>query len=335
MNHGRESPAFQLLMTRFAPHQKTLVIAGFLALLSLACWLMEPAFLKPSSIDLVLKYAGLFGIIALGVSFVIITGGIDLSIGSWIGFSAVLLPVLVNGHGWNPWAAIAAIIGLSALAGLAHGLLVTKLKLQPFLVTLCGLFIYRGLARVASDGREQLLPQSLQWMPEMLVSGRPVPGVPLPAVFLLLVLLCILAAVFLNMTIPGRHMLAAGRNEQAARFSGVNTGAIRILAFVLCSVLAGIAGILWLAETKSALGSSFGSFYELWAIAGAVLGGCSLRGGECSIAAVLLGSLMVAEIKQGVLFVVEDLWKEVVLGLFVLGGVVVDEFMSRWLARRS
>src|SRR6185503_12631926 len=131
-----------------------------------------------------------------------------------------------------------------------------------------------------------------------------------------------------------RHMLATGRNEQAARFSGVNTNAIRMLAFVLCSVLAGLSGLLWLAETKSALGSSFGSFFELWAIAGAVLGGCSLRGGECSIAAVFLGILMVAEIKQGVLLIVEDSWKEVVLGMFVLAGVILDEILTRWLAHR-
>ena len=174
----------------------------------------------------------------------------------------------------------------------------------------------------------------MKWMPEAFVSGRPVSFLPVPAVFLILILLCVLGALFLNKTVAGRHMLATGRNEQAARFSGVNTAAVRILAFVICSVLAGFAGILWLAETKSALGSSFGSFFELWAIAGAVLGGCSLRGGECSIAAVLLGILMVAEIKQGVLLIVEDSWKEVVLGMFVLAGVILDELLTRWLAHR-
>ena len=322
-------------MTFLASHQKTLLIAGFLALLSLVCWWLEPKFLGSESIGLTLKYAGLFGIIGLGVSFVIITGGIDLSIGSWIGFCAVLLPVLVTAHGWHPAAAVGAIIGLSVLAGCAHGLLVTRLKLQPFLVTLCGLFIYRGLARVAGDGREQMLPESLQWMPAALVSGRPVEWLPVPAVFLILIGLSVVAAVFLNKTVWGRQMLATGRNEQAARFSGVPTNAMRILSFVICSVLAGLAGVLFLAETKSALGSTFGSFYELWAIAGAVLGGCSLRGGECRIAAIFLGSLMVAEIKQGVLFVVDDMWKEVVIGLFVLGGVILDELMSRWLARRG
>ncbi len=322
-------------MPRFASHQKTLVIAGFLILLSLVCWMLEPKFMSSDSIGLVLKYAGLYGIIALGVSFVIITGGIDLSIGSWIGFCAVLLPSLVKEHGLSPAVAVLIIAALSAAAGVLHGLLVTKLRLQPFLVTLCGLFIYRGFARVTGAGREQQLPESLSWMQDTLISGRPVAGLPVPSVFLVLILLSIAAAVFLNKTVWGRHMLATGRNEQAARFSGVNTTGMRILSFVLCSLLAGFAGILFLAESKSALGSSFGSFFELWAIAGAVLGGCSMRGGECSIAGVLLGGLMVAEIRQGVLFVVEDTWKEVILGLFVLGGVIADEFMSRWLARRK
>ena len=197
-------------MSRFASHQKTLVIAAFLVLLSLVCWMLEPKFMSADSIGLVFKYAGLYGMIALGVSFVIIIGGIDLSIGSWIGFCAVLLPVLVTGHGIPPFAAVGIIIGLSALAGLAHGLLVTKLKLQPFLVTLCGLFVYRGFARVVSDGREQLLPESLRWMQTTLISGRPIPWLPVPAVFLLLLAASALAAVFLHKTVPGRHMLAAG-----------------------------------------------------------------------------------------------------------------------------
>jgi len=318
----------------FAAHQKTLVIAGFLAVLSVVCWWLEPAFLRPASIYLVLKYAGLFGIIALGVSFVIITGGIDLSIGSWIGFCGVLVPVLVKVEGWPVAGALGAVAGLSVVAGTAHGLLVTRLGLQPFLVTLCGLFIYRGLARVTGDGREQSLPEEMGWMREGLLLGQPLPGLPVPGVFLVLVGLCVVAAVFLNKTVWGRHLLATGRNEQAARFSGVRTGRVRVLAFILCSVLTGLGSLFFLLDVVAVTGSAFGNFYELWAIAGAVLGGCSLRGGECRVAAVLLGSVMVAEIKQGVLFVVEDLWKEVVLGLFVLGGVVLDEVLSRWLARR-
>lgn len=322
-------------MSRFASHQKTLVIALLLAVLTAVCWWMQPQFLGEMNIGLVLKYAGLFGIITLGVSFVIATGGIDLSIGSWIGCTAVLTPVLVKEYGMGAAGAIAVVLGLSVLAGLVHGLLVTKLRLQPFLVTLCGLFIYRGLARVAGGDRQQLLPESLLWVKKSLIEGRIVASLPVPAVFVLLVFLCVCGAVFINKTVWGRHLLATGRNEQAARFSGVNTAAVRILAFVICSVLAGLSGLLWLAEVGFAQGSSTGSFYELWAIAGAVLGACSLRGGECRMAGVLLGILMVAVIKQGVLLGVDDRWKEVVIGLFVLGGVILDEVMSRWLARAA
>lgn len=321
-------------MFRFASHQKTAVIAVLLVVLMLVCQAMQPQFLSEASIGLVLKYAALFGIITLGVSFVIATGGIDLSIGSWIGFTAVLVPVLMVEYGWSAAAAIAAVLGLSVAAGLIHGWLVTKLRLQPFLVTLCGLFIYRGLARVAGGDRQQGLPAELLWVKGKLIEGRVVDGLPIPPVFLLLVALCIGGAVLLNKTVWGRHLLATGRNEQAARFSGVNTTAVRLLAFVICSVLAGVSGILWLASVGFAQGTTTGSFYELWAIAGAVLGACSLRGGECSMAGVLLGILMVAVIKQGVLLGVDDRWKELVIGLFVLGGVVLDEFMSRWLARR-
>jgi ribose transport system permease protein len=322
-------------MFRFATHQKTLVIAVLLVVLIVICQGMQPQFLGEVNIGYVLKYAGLFGIITLGVSFVIATGGIDLSIGSWIGFTAVLTPVLITVKGMSAPAALGIVLGLSVVAGLLHGLLVTRLRLQPFLVTLCGLFIYRGLARVAGSDRQQLLPESLLGVKQTLIEGRLFGSLPVPGVFVLLVVLCLGGAVFINKTVWGRHLLATGRNEQAARFSGVNTAAVRVLAYVICSTLAGLSGILWLAEVGFSQGSSTGSFYELWAIAGAVLGACSLRGGECSMAGVLLGILMVAVIKQGVLLGVEDQWKEVVIGLFVLGGVILDEVMSGWLARRK
>jgi ribose transport system permease protein len=322
-------------MFRFASHQKTLVIAVLLVVLTIVCQGMQAQFLGEVNIGYVLKYAGLYGIITLGVSFVIATGGIDLSIGSWIGFSAVLTPVLITMNGMSAAAALGVVLSLSVVAGLLHGLLVTRMGLQPFLVTLCGLFIYRGLARVAGSDRQQLLPESLTWIKQTLIEGRPLGSLPVPAVFVLLLVLCLAGEVLINKTVWGRHLLATGRNEQAARFSGVNTAAVRVLAYVICSTLAGLSGVLWLAEIGFAQGTETGKFYELWAIAGAVLGACSLRGGECSMAGVLLGILMVAVIKQGVLLAVDDSWKEVVIGLFVLGGVILDELMSRWLARRK
>ena len=321
-------------MALFSGHQKTLIIAALLVVFTAVCGVLEPRFISAENLGSVLKYAGLYGVIAIGVSFVIATGGIDLSIGSWIGLCAVLFPVLLRDQGLGVPAAMGVIALLSAAAGLAHGLLVTKLKLQPFLVTLCALFVYRGLARIAGGGREQILPEAQEPLRDLLVRSRPLGDLPVPAVFLWMLGLAVLAAVFLHMTVPGRRLLATGRNEQAARFSGIATARLRVFAFVVCSMCAGFAGILFLADSRSALGSSFGNFYELWAIAGAVLGGCSLRGGQCAIAGVVLGSVMVAEVRQAVFFIASDEWKEFVIGLFILGGVIADESFSRWLERR-
>jgi len=322
-----------MLKSLFSQNSKTLLILALLVVLTLVCGWLEPRFLSRDSLGAVLKYAGLFGVIALGVSFVILTGGIDLSIGSWVGLSAVLYPVLLK-QGLGVGTAALVIAGLSALAGLFHGLLVTKLNLQAFLVTLCGLFIYRGLARVAGGGREQILPADQEWLRDFLVLGRPLGGLPVPAVFLWMVGLAVLAAVFLNLTVTGRRLLATGRNEQAARFCGIGTVRLRVLSFVICSLLAGLSGVLFLLDSRSALGSSFGNSYELWAIAGAVLGGCSLRGGQCAIAGVVLGSVMVAEVRQAVFFVAGDEWKEFVIGVFILAGVIADEAFTRWMTTR-
>jgi len=295
----------------FASHQKTLVIAALLAVLTAVCACLEPRFISVDGIGLILKYAGLYGLIALGVSFVIITGGIDLSIGSWIGLSAVLFPVLLRDYGLSTSSALAVIILLSAAAGALHGVLITRLRLQPFLVTLCGLFIYRGLARIIGGNREQMVPQAQQWMRSTFVKAQPLGDLPIPSVFLLLLAAAALSAVFLNHTVWGRHLIATGRNEQAARFSGV----------------------IFLLEVNSAQGSGFGNFYELWAIAGAVLGGCSLRGGQAGVTGVLLGILMVAEVRQAVGLIVRDEFKEFVIGSFILIGVVADELLSRFLSR--
>ena len=322
-----------MLKSVLTQHSKTLLIFALLLVLTLGCGWLEPRFLSRDSLGAVLKYAGLFGVIALGVGFVILTGGIDLSIGSWVGLSAVLYPVLLK-QGCGAGGAALVIAGLSVLAGLLHGLLVTKLNLQAFLVTLCSLFIYRGLARVVGGGREQILPVDQEWLRDTLVLGRPLAGLPVPAVFLLMIGLAIVAAIFLNLTVTGRRLLATGSNEQAARFCGIGTTRLRVLSFVICSLLAGLAGVLFLLDGRSALGSSFGSSYELWAIAGAVLGGCSLRGGRCAVAGVVLGSVMVAEVRQAVFFVAGDEWKEFVIGVFILAGVIADETFSRWMAAR-
>ncbi|MCA9078050.1 MAG: hypothetical protein KDA93_23675, partial [Planctomycetaceae bacterium] len=494
-------------------------ILGILLLLVFVCvgtTLLTDAFVKPFNMQNIVRHSALYGIIGVGVAMVIITGGIDLSIGSVIGLVGCLLPMLLVDREWSVPMALAAVMVLSLIIGLTHGLLITKMRLQPFIVTLCGLLVYRGLARwitsdqtkgfgstfndslrllaigkpcsvaflalltgigvvlwcgwrlirrrsevavsdeaktvwwqlpavgvvlglllivtggsrfamgyqiesagtlvslgpidfpawttrvhpdavgiprlwmtrvgwlvpiggiwlsivlVLRNPRSIFLPvvlavaavflvmgatilvdqpdewfiigkgadeesqwfgvqwartwrimavfsslglfmASLAWLgqravriagaaasaPLLLTSGcailwllgkTPLGETLVPAPLILLMVLAFSASIFLNQTIYGRYLLALGNNEEAARFSGINTDRMVILAYVLCSLAAGLGGILFALDTNSIQPASHGNFYELYAIAAAVLGGCSLRGGEGTILGVVIGA---------------------------------------------
>src|SRR5688572_21425931 len=143
------------------------------------------------------------------------------------------------------------------------------------------------------------------------------------------------AAVFLNMTVWGRYLQALGRNEQAARYSGIKTDRMTILAYVISSMLAGLAGVLFILNINSAQPSSFGEFYELWAIAAAVLGGCSLRGGEGTILGVIIGAALLQFLRTGIAVTTGLQYIELlIIGWVLLLGVVVDELVKRYAARR-
>ncbi len=316
-------------------NQKTFGIIGLLLLIFVVTGLVERSYWSPANLMNMLRYIGLYGIIAIGVSFVIITGGIDLSIGALIGLTGVLFPMLLIEI--MPDApvlvAFAIILALSLVVGLVHGLLITKLRLQPFLVTLCGLFIYRGIARSVANDSTKGFGNDFTALRETLVKGELFGMIPMP--FVIVLLIGVIAAVLLNMTTFGRYLLALGRNEQAARFSGIHTDRMKIYAYMICSCLAGFGGIMFVLDTNGATPSKFGNFYELWAISGAVLGGCSLRGGEGSIAGVICGAALVQVTTTAVFFLgVSDTHKFTVIGAFILIGVTVDELLNRYAARR-
>jgi len=168
-----------------------------------------------------------------------------------------------------------------------HGLLVTRLKLSPFVVTLCGLFIYRGIARTISANKAKGLGNSYEGLRHALYVDD-VLGVPRFLVILLILMAA--ATVFLHLSVYGRYLYAIGSNERAARYSGIATNRYKVLAYVLCSTLAAFFGVLFLMEHNSVRASADGNFFELYAIAGAVLGGCNLRGGEGTILGVFIGT---------------------------------------------
>jgi ribose transport system permease protein len=275
---------------------------------------------------------GMFGIISLGVGILIVSGGIDLSIGSVVALSASLV-VLLFKQGWSPLAAMLAVLGIGLLIGLVHGLIVTKLRVQAFVVTLCGLFVYRGLARwLASDSNQTLSRDFPPFWRESLYRSRAILGLPMSLV--ILVVVSGIAAVFLHLSIHGRYLSAIGSNEKAVRYSGINTDRYKILAYMICSGLAAFFGILFLMENNQVQPSSDGNFFELYAIAGAVLGGCSLRGGEGTVLGILIGTAILRLLGNLVnMWGIPSALEFTVIGAALLVGAILDETLRRRGAR--
>ena len=505
--------------------------------------LLNDAFVSSFNMQNIVRYCSLFGIIGIGVAFVIITGGIDLSIGSVIGLSGCVFAILLTKLNWSIPATLISVMGLSLVLGLIHGLLITKMGLQPFIVTLCGLLVYRGVARwitgdqthgfgsvyddtlrklangkpcsvamalaalgvvgllwggwrlvkdrgssrklwlaagttvvgtlllvvgasrfshgytieqgnvfatfggqewrtwgavvpeaaakrpiaimnwlgsytftpliavllvlllwkdrvraiapiavalvgfgsVVAAKKLTLWPDEMFWggaewagrlrmlavfstlavllggvswlirvaanskspiVPGLLLvtvavavlwllGGTPLGATVLPAPFFMLLFLGIVAAIFLNCTIYGRYLLALGNNREAALFSGINTDRMTILAYVICAAAAGVFGILFSLDNNTIQPANHGNFYELYAIAAAVLGGCSLRGGEGSILGVVIGAAVMRVLYNAInLLGIPSQLEFAIIGLVILLGAIADELVRGITERR-
>ncbi|WP_220498159.1 ABC transporter permease subunit [Rhodopirellula sp. JC639] len=540
---------------------KILGIFGLLIFVCLFTTVLNDSFVGQYNLYNTTRWSALFGILSIGVAFVIITGGIDLSIGSVVGLVACLLPMLVVGNGYSPTSAVIIVLLISAAIGLLHGLLITRLDLQPFVVTLCGLLFYRGFARwltdddtlgfgqdhdglrllaigkpcswatmllgggvclflyglwklrrlrseadsddshhdakkisawsipligvllaVAgasrfflgwdsgpgtslievggyrirslgievsdagaampstvmkyvgtflfvptlvvflrwawqSDSRRikkpsalvlvslvllalcvwQLVPLyrsaggddrwqvgaiivsgemlkntlmmivfvvvggvigSVGWLisaagtaskkskaltPALVATGvmallgqTQLAATMVPMPMLIMIALAVVAAIFLNRTVYGRYLLALGRNEEAARYSGINTKRMIVVAYVLCSLAAGLGGILFALDVNSVQPSGFGNFYELYAIAAAVLGGCSLRGGEGNILGVVIGAAVMRVLYNAInILGISTKLEFAIIGMVILAGAIVDVVVKRIVAKRA
>jgi ribose transport system permease protein len=317
--------------------KKVLGISGLLIFVCVFTAILNPQFINSYNLQNTIRWTALFGLISIGVAFVIMTGGIDLSIGSVIGLTGSLMAWLLTVKGWPVPAVLLTLMLLSLAIGLAHGLLVTKMRLQPFIVTLCGLLLYRGAARYITDDQSQGFGSAFEGLRQVAIGRISVPytDFELPIPFLILITVGILAAIFLNKTIYGRYLLALGRNETAARYSGINTDAIKILAYMISSFLAGLGGMLFALDVNSIQPSSLGEFFELYAIAAAVLGGCSLRGGEGSILGVIIGAAVLRVLYNAInILRIPTHLEFAIIGAVILAGVIVDELVKRYAARR-
>ena len=303
-----------------------LVVGGIVAFIN-------PLFVSPINVANTANLIGLFGIFAIGQAFVIITGGIDLSVGSVIALLGVLFVDLMVTYD-VPWPlALSLMLVLGLVIGLVHGLLITKMGLQPFIATLCGLLIYRGAARfytadaTAGFGFGVSFP-TLEW----LTTGR---SWGVPHSLMALVVIAGVMWVVLHRSVFGRYLYAVGKNEEAARYSGLPTHKVIIAAYVICGGLTAISAIFFAMYTRSISPSSHGNFYELYAIAASVLGGFSLRGGEGSVVGVVLGTILLQVLQNLVnLLGIPSSLNFAVMGTVILIGVLADTQFAKFRQRR-
>jgi ribose transport system permease protein len=309
-------------------NKKEFGIFLLLLVLCIIVSILNPRFLSGENLQNTARLIGIYGIFSIGMGIVIITGGIDLSVGSIFALLGVLLSMMLTEWGWGSVAAVSAVVAMAMGLGWLHGLLITRVRLQPFIVTLCGLLFYRGLARYIADDQAKGFGTAAGFEGLRDLATGSLWGIPTP--FLLLLIISMVMWVVLHRSVYGRYLFAVGRNEEAARYSGINSRRIITSAYVILGVLAGIAGVVIAFYTNSISASSHGNFYELYAIAAAVLGGCSLRGGEGSIIGILIGAALLQVLQNLVnLLEIPTSLNFAVMGAVIIIGVIADQILKR------
>ena len=313
-------------------NKKDIGLLVLILVVAAGVYLRNPLFLSPNNISNTANLIGLFGLFSIAQGFVIITGGIDLSSGSMIALLGVLFVDLVGNKG-VPWPiALVIVMILGILLGLAHALLITRLKMPPFVVTLCGLLIYRGVARGYTGDATAGFPFGSTYPGLDFFTAR-IYGIPTS--LLLLVVVAVIAWIVLHRSVFGRYLFAVGKNEEAARFSGIRTNLVIGAAYVICAALTALSAVFFAMYTRSVSPSSQANFYELYAIAAAVLGGFSLRGGEGSIIGVVLGAILLQILQNLVnLLGIPSSLNFAVMGTVILIGVLVDQQLGVYRAHR-
>lgn len=306
-------------------HQKFLAFASLLFLL-LVFSLASPNFMQTSNIIAILQATSVNGVLAVAATLVIITGGIDLSVGTLMTFTAVVTGVVLTNLGLPLPLGVIAAIATGAFCGFCSGTFVAKMKIPPFIATLGMMLILKGLSLVVSGTRPIYFNDTPGF--DLISTGSLIgaifPSLPVPNGVLILFLVAGAAAYVLNRTVLGRYCFALGSNEESVRLSGVNTDWWKIAIYTLAGAIVGIAGLLIASRLNSAQ-PALGLGYELEAIAAVVIGGTSLAGGRGTIIGTLIGALIMAVLTNGlrILSVAQE-WQTVVTGAIIILAVYAD-----------
>lgn len=299
---------------------------GALVLLVLFFSLASPNFLTWSNVSGILLSTAVIGILALGTTFVIITAGIDLSIGTGMTLSAVMTGLLIVNFGLPVWVGVIGGILTGGLIGFINGFNVAILGLPPFIATLAMMMMAQGLSLILSGVRPIYFSNAAPNFSEIAI-GSVIPG--LPNAVLITALVALVAAFALGKTILGRYTFAIGSNEEAVRLSGVDTRRWKILIYSFAGLFTGIAGVIIASRLDSAQ-PQIGVGYELQAIAAVIIGGTSLMGGRGTILGTVIGALIMSVVINGLrIMSIQTEWQNVVVGIVILLAVYADNLRNR------
>ncbi len=310
--------------------QKFLAFASLIVLLVFFS-VASPNFLQTSNIIAILQATSVNGVLAVAATLVIITGGIDLSVGTLMTFCAVIAGVVLTYWGLPLPFGVLAAVATGALCGLTSGTLVAKMKIPPFIATLGMMLILKGMSLVIS-GTKPIYFNDTPSYPEISTGsliGKIIPDLAVPNGVLILFVLALGIGYVLNRTVLGRYCFALGSNEEAVRLSGVNTDAWKMAIYALAGAICGLAGLIISSRLNSAQ-PALGLGYELDAIAAVVIGGTSLAGGRGSVLGTIIGALIMSVLLNGLrIMSVAQEWQTVVTGLIIIAAVYADMMRRR------
>lgn len=336
MNTNKDKPKLRFLPTGTALHKLSALIT--LLLLIFVFSFTSPAFLSVNNGLTVLLQTSVIGLLAIGMTMVIITGGIDLSVGSVLALSGVVAGLLIKA-GLPVFPAMVFGVITGGFCGFLNGTVITKMRITPFVATLGMMMIARGVALQLTGAAPisrlgeafGMLGNGALWrVVEMQDNGFPkviFPGIPYPAILLLIV--AFLGAFLLQRRQIGRHIFSVGSNEEAARLSGVNVDRTKIWAYTASGALAGLAGMVLMSRLVTVQPNE-GVMYELDAIAASVIGGASLMGGVGSISGSMIGAFIIGVLRNGLNMAGTSAFiQQIIIGFVVIGAVYIDQIRNR------
>ncbi|WP_395019112.1 ribose ABC transporter permease [Dongia sp.] len=303
-----------------------LQVAGMLPVLILLAvffQLTTDRFMSWQNLSIVTQQAAINIVLAAGMTFVILTAGIDLSVGSILAASAMIAIIASNIPEWG-MLGIPAALGMGLAFGLANGILIAAMRLPPFIVTLGSLTAVRGIARLMGADTTVFNPQ----LPFAFIGNGTFLGVPWLVIIALAVV--VISWIVLRRTVLGNRIYAVGGNPDAARLAGIKVWQILLFVYAASGLLSGLGGVMSAARLYAANGLQLGQSYELDAIAAVILGGTSFTGGIGSIWGTLIGALIIAMLTNGLILLgISDIWQYIIKGLVIIGAVALDRYRTR------